>query len=124
MSKPPILVVDDDPSILRLVADILSDEGYPVRTAEHGADALTLVDQETPALVLLDMRMPVMDGWTFASQLSERGMTLPVIVMTAARDARQWSREIGASGYVAKPFDIDHLLTAVESALGVEGQAT
>ena len=120
MSKPSILVVDDDPSILHLVAEILADEGYPVTTAENGAAALDCMSQAHPELVLLDMRMPVMDGWGFARALDERGIRLPVVVMTAARDARQWSREIGASGWVAKPFDIDDLLQVIEDTLKAE----
>jgi DNA-binding response OmpR family regulator len=60
------------------------------------------------------MRMPVLDGWGFARELGARGMKVPIVVMTAAQDARRWADEIGADGYVAKPFDLTDLLAAVE----------
>jgi CheY-like chemotaxis protein len=109
----PILVIDDDPSIRDVVAAALDDEGYTVLSAANGAEALEVLEQIVPVLVLLDMRMPVMDGWSFARVLRERGIRLPVIVMTAAQDARQWAEEVGASAYVAKPFDLGELLDVV-----------
>lgn len=114
MSERPILVVDDDPSILMTVSEILDLEGYAVETAENGAEALRAVERTSPSLVLLDMRMPVLDGWSFARELGERGLKLPILVMTAAQSARDWADEIGAEGYLAKPFDLFDLLTAVE----------
>jgi urea transport system substrate-binding protein len=114
VSEGPILVVDDDESILRVVAEILDFEGYPVKTAADGAAALRAVEQARPSLVLLDMRMPVVDGWGFAQRLRERGVQLPIVVMTAAQDARRWAEEIGAAGYLAKPFELPELLDVVE----------
>jgi DNA-binding response OmpR family regulator len=108
-----ILVVDDDVAILEIVADVLEFEGYQVETATDGAQALEAVEQAPPRLVLLDMRMPHLDGWAFARILRERGIRLPILVMTAARDASSWAHEIGAEGYLAKPFDIGELLDAV-----------
>jgi two-component system chemotaxis response regulator CheY len=110
----PILVVDDDPTILATVSEVLDMEGFPVMTATNGAEALVAVDQRVPSLVLLDMRMPVLDGWGFMRAIRERGLLLTVVVMTAAADARRWGREIGAEGVLAKPFDIDELLRAVQ----------
>ena len=115
--SPSILIIDDDPSILETVADALADEGYTVRTASNGAEGIEAIDHGMPALVLLDMRMPVMDGWGFARALQERGIRLPLLVMTAAQDAQRWSREVGAVGTIAKPFGLDDLLGAVERAL-------
>lgn len=112
--RPTVLVIDDDPAILRTVADILSDEGYNVVTAANGAEGLELLDRVAPGLILLDMRMPVMDGWEFARALDSRRQAIPLVVMTAAQDARQWAREIGAAAYVAKPFDLIELLDTVE----------
>lgn len=112
-----ILVIDDDPSILMTVAEVLEDEGYAVRTASNGAEGLAAVQEALPRLVLLDMRMPVLDGWGFAHSLRERGIHLPLLVMTAAQDARQWGREVGAIGVIPKPFDLNDLLDAVSSAL-------
>jgi DNA-binding response OmpR family regulator len=112
-TERPILVVDDDAAILEIVADVLQDEGYPVETALNGATALEAVERAAPRLVLLDMRMPLLDGWGFARVLRERGIELPILVMTAARDAAGWADEIGAAGFLAKPFDIAELLGAV-----------
>ena len=109
----PVLVVDDDASIRDAVRDVLESAGIAVETAANGADALQKVSRHRPRLVLLDMRMPVLDGWAFASALRERGMTLPVVVMTAAADATRWAEEIGAIGVVAKPFGVAELVSAV-----------
>jgi CheY-like chemotaxis protein len=117
MADQPILVVDDDPAVLSTVADILEFEGYQVERATNGAEGLAVVARVQPALVLLDMRMPVLDGWGFARALHDRGIVLPIVVMTAAQDARRWAAEIHAAGYVAKPFDITTLLAAVEQLL-------
>ena len=113
MSEAPILVVDDDPTILATVSEALDFEGFPVMTATNGAEALELVDRNWPSLVLLDMRMPVLDGWGFMRAVRERGLNLTVVVMTAAADARRWAREIDAQGVLAKPFELDDLLGAV-----------
>ena len=112
--KGPVLVVDDDQAIREAVRDVLESIGVPVTTATDGAAALDKVLEEVPRLVLLDMRMPVMDGWAFARALRERGLTPPVVVMTAAADARRWASEIGASGVVPKPFAVSELISAVE----------
>lgn len=114
MSNKPILVVDDDPSIRTTVYEILDLEGYAVETAANGAEALQALERVQPSLVLLDMRMPVLDGWGFAQALQDRGIHLPILVMTAAQNARNWAAEIGADGYVAKPFELLDLLAAVE----------
>ena len=114
MPERPILVVDDDPTILATVSEVLDMEGFAVVTAANGAEALAAVDQRQPSLVLLDMRMPVLDGWGFMRAVRERGLTLTVVVMTAAADARRWGREIGAQAVLAKPFDIDELVRAVQ----------
>jgi CheY-like chemotaxis protein len=113
MSESPILVVDDDETILVTVADFLEMEGYPVATASNGREALQVVERSAPALVLLDMRMPVLDGWGFAQAVHERGLALRILVMSAAADARKWAHEIGAFGVVPKPFELDDLLHAV-----------
>lgn len=111
-----ILVVDDEPDIRATVQAILETEGYDVGLAANGADALAAVEREPPDLILLDMRMPVLDGWGFAAELRRRGHRVPVVVMTAARDAARWASDIAAAGFVAKPFRYDDLVTAVERA--------
>jgi two-component system, chemotaxis family, chemotaxis protein CheY len=115
--EPTLLVVDDDPAVLSTVSDILSDEGYQVVTASNGAEALETLDRTFPDLILLDMRMPVMDGWKFAQARSAEQRSIPLIVMTAAHDARKWALEIGAADYLAKPFDLLELLEVVERRL-------
>lgn len=108
-----ILVVDDDESIRDMLTEVLRSAGYSVRSAGDGESALAAVDAEHPALVLLDMRMPKVDGWEFARRLRARGMRVRILVMTAFRDARRAADEIGADGYLPKPFEIDQLLTQV-----------
>jgi len=110
----PILVVDDDPEILAMLRDFLESEGLAVRTAANGAEALDALDDVAPALILLDMRMPVLDGWAFAERFHERALTYPIVVMTAAESARRWAEEIGATDYIAKPFDVNELLETIE----------
>jgi CheY-like chemotaxis protein len=110
-----VLVVDDDPSIREFVAAALGYEGYCVLTAPDGLAALELADRHWPALVLLDMRMPVLDGWGFAeAYLDRRGPRAPVGVMTAAEDAAAWAEEVGAEGVLSKPFGLEDLLAVVE----------
>ena len=113
-----ILIVDDERDIRDLVSGVLSDEGYECRTAGDSTAALNAIDERRPSLVLLDMRMPVLDGWGFARVLRESGVRVPIIVMTAAQDAGRWAREIGAQGYIAKPFDLADLLSQVEQHAG------
>ena len=113
-TRRPILVVDDDPEILAMLRDFLEGEGIVVRTAANGAIALDMLEDVSPALILLDMRMPVLDGWGFASQLGDRRSSYPIVVMTAAESARRWAEEIGANGYIAKPFDVNELLQIIE----------
>lgn len=114
MPERPILVIDDDDAIRLTVVDVLESEGYSVATATNGADGLHVLEQVHPALVLLDMRMPILDGWGFAKALRERGAKVPIVVVTAAHDAHRWAREIDAAAVVAKPFDLTDLLDAVQ----------
>jgi CheY-like chemotaxis protein len=111
-----VLVVDDEPHIRATVSAMLETEGYAVDEAANGADALHAVEQRAPDVILLDMRMPVLDGWGFARELRRRGHRTPIVVMTAARDAARWAGEVAAATFVAKPFGLDDLITAVEQA--------
>lgn len=118
----PILVVEDDPDLLALVEMILSDAGYRVRTASDGRAALARVAEEMPALVFLDMRMPGMNGWEFAREFRARhGRAAPIVVVTAAENARDRAEEIGAEGWLAKPFELDDVLRAAERHAGRPG---
>ena len=110
----PILVVDDDPGILAMLRDLLESEGLIVRTASNGEEALDALSELAPSLILLDMRMPVLDGWGFAERYRARAFGYPIVVMTAAESAKRWAEEIGATGYIAKPFDVNELLQTIE----------
>src|SRR3979409_857130 len=90
-----VLVVDDDPSILDTVTSILTSEGFQVMAASGGKEALSLLHSWHPTLVLLDMRMPIMDGWAVARAMRESGSKVPIVVMTAARNRRRRADAIG-----------------------------
>ncbi len=109
-----VLVVEDDLDLLGLVEMLLQDAGYPVRTASNGLLALERVAEEMPALILLDMRMPVMNGWEFAREFRARhGRACPIVVVTAAENAQLRAAEVEAEGWLAKPFDLDDVLRMV-----------
>jgi CheY-like chemotaxis protein len=120
MMSPLVLVVDDDPDILDAICDILESEGYRVSRARHGLEALQRIDAERPAIILLDLMMPVMDGVTFAQRLRDRaedgtlGASIPIVVISAEGNPQK-AAAVGAAGYLAKPFDIETLLTQVAS---------
>lgn len=118
-----VLVVDDDTSILDTVSAILTGEGYDVVSATGGQEALDAVARRRPAVILLDMRMPVMDGWAVARALRSQGISVPIVVMTAAESAKRWADEVGAEGFLAKPFGLDELLTIVQRFRGPGGPA-
>ena len=109
-----VLVVEDDDVIRQLVSAALEEEGYDVLQAPHGQVALQLAAQTPPDVVLLDMHMPVMDGWEFARRYRQfappRGH---VVVMTAAVDALERAGQIDVDTVLAKPFDLNELLSCV-----------
>ncbi|MHB0868250.1 MAG: response regulator [Chloroflexota bacterium] len=109
-----ILVVDDDRDLLTLVAFVLESEGYQVETSSDGQQGLEAVSRGMPGLILLDMKMPVMDGWAFAREYHSRhNPGAPIVVLTAADDAKRRAEEIGAAGWIGKPFDLDALVAVV-----------
>jgi CheY-like chemotaxis protein len=114
MNRPLVLVVDDDPDILEAICDILDAEGYDVARARHGEEALSQVEARRPAVVLLDLMMPVMDGVAFAQALRLRPAVrdVPIVVISADGNPQR-AASVGASGYLAKPFDIEALLAQV-----------
>ncbi len=114
-----VLVVEDDADLAALLQMILVDAGHAVRTAADGAQALERVADAMPGLILLDMRMPVMNGWEFARAFAQRyGRAAPIVVVTAAENARLRAEEIGADGWLEKPFDLDAVLAMVARHLG------
>jgi CheY-like chemotaxis protein len=114
-----VLVVDDDQGIRELVATALSEEGYDVSGAADGAEALDRIAEVRPDVILLDMRMPVMDGWEFARRYrSQPAPHAPIVIVTAALDVAKDAKEIGADGFLAKPFQLDDLVALVERHAG------
>lgn len=108
----PILIVEDDASTRDVLEMALSAEGFAVRTAPDGAKALAVIGQQTPALVLLDTWMPVMDGQEFLRSYRESpGPHVPVISVTAAPTA------VDADATLPKPFDLNDLLDLVHHYL-------
>jgi CheY-like chemotaxis protein len=117
-TRPQVLVVDDDDDIRELVSIALSDRGFEVVGARQGAEALARIDEHMPNLILLDMRMPVMDGWEFVREFRNRyGRRVPITVMTGADDSKLRADQVGADSYIGKPFEIDHLHEVVEDTL-------
>jgi CheY-like chemotaxis protein len=114
MIPPLVLVVDDDPDILEAICDILEGEGYRVARARHGEEALTRAEHERPDVILLDLMMPVMDGVAFSRAMRDRPALCDVPVVVISADGNpQRAAVVGAVGYLAKPFDIDALLSQV-----------
>lgn len=110
-----ILVAEDDDGIAELISLALGDLGHEVIHAPNGLAALRTLEAQPVDLVLLDMRMPVMDGWTFAARCrARRGPRVPIVVMTAAADAARRASEVGAEGVLPKPFSLEQLEAAIE----------
>lgn len=112
---PLILVVDDDEATRTFISEALTNEGYSVITVPDGAAALARIKHYQVALILLDTRMPVMDGWEFAQAYRQMpGPHAPIIVLTAALGADDIAEQIDAADFLAKPFDLDELLAIVK----------
>jgi CheY-like chemotaxis protein len=110
-----VLVIDDDEGIREVVAVAASAIGYQVVSVGDGAAALERLATSQPAVILLDMRMPTMDGWAFAQAYEHLPEPrAPVIVMTAAHDAATRAAEIKAAAYLAKPFHLVDLHACIE----------
>jgi two-component system chemotaxis response regulator CheY len=113
-----ILIVDDDESIRQIVRMCLTDEGYQVFEAPNGQVALNRLAEVLPSLILLDLRLPVMDGWEFARRYNALpGAHAPIVAFVAALNAEQECANLDAAGVIAKPFDLDDLLRSVRSLL-------
>ncbi len=110
---PGVLVVDDEPAICSAIRIILELEGYRVLTAGDGQAALAQVAAAHPRVVLLDLRMPGLDGWQTYARLQQLAPTLPVVVMSAGERLRQHTAARQAAGVLAKPFDVDGVLDTV-----------
>src|SRR5688572_5986006 len=114
-----VLVVDDDPEIRDVVRWLLEDEGWTVETASDGRDALERATRARPALIVLDMGLPILSGEEVAMRLHDVYVDPPpIIVVSADGRAGEKAARIGAASYLHKPFDIDALARLVRRTLG------
>lgn len=113
-----ILVVDDEPAVAEVLLDFFAETGYTVDVALTGRDALTLIQRTPPDVVLLDIRMPDMDGVEVLRRIRAAHPALPVIMITANDDIglARATLKMGALDYVSKPFDYGYLAQAVATA--------
>ena len=119
-----VLVVDDDQDIRELLVSVLADDGYVAESARNGREALEKLDDWRADVVVLDLMMPVMDGWTFAQRLREQKRRIPIIVISAANDVKQHAASLGAVDVIPKPFDIESLLPRIERITRPSGGAS
>ena len=118
MGLPSVLVVDDEPHVVWVLRFGLEAEGFATYTASDGIEALEQVERHHPALMVLDVMMPRMDGWTVLQELAklpddERPLVVMVTALASLRD-RARATELGASAYVPKPFDMNELITVLQ----------
>src|SRR5256714_8661040 len=111
-----VLVVDDDPDIRELLFTALEDEGFEVVPAGDGREALAIIRTFRPDVIVLDLMMPVIDGWQFASELrirDEGDEDIPIVLLSAARDLRAHAESLSAAEIIEKPFDLADLLPKI-----------
>ncbi|MEK4714022.1 MULTISPECIES: response regulator transcription factor [Sporosarcina] len=118
MNSSTIMIIDDEPQMRKLIRMFLEKEGYTVVEATDGIHALSLIDQTNPQLLLVDVMMPFMDGFTFAKEI-KRTSTIPLIFLSAKGD--EWDKiqglKLGGDDYIVKPFLPGELLARIESVL-------
>ena len=116
--RPALLLVDDDPTLLSVLARRMAREGYEVLTASSGAQALQQLEQRWPSLLIIDLMMPGMDGFELCARV-KRIADLPIIVLSAvdASEAKVRALEEYAEDYITKPFDPDELVARVQRVL-------
>ncbi len=122
---PAIMVVDDDDAVRDLVETVLNDEGYRIWTAENGRAALSLLDTIRPALVLMDVNMPRLDGLSACQIIrgDARTADLPVLIMSARPLERAQWRDCRADAFLPKPFDLDRLIDQVAAYAGAAAES-
>ena len=109
----PVLIVDDDIETLQAEHALLADNGFRVIEARDGGEALRVVQADPPAVVVLDIQMPGVDGPTFARELRMALRRVPLIVLTGVADPRHEADRCNAEAYLSKPFDADELVRVV-----------
>ena len=118
MERPRVLVVDDEPQVVWVLQVSLESEGYETYTAHDGVEAMEQIERHHPALMVLDVMMPRMDGWSVLEELAklpaaERPRVVMVTALASLQD-RARAEALGAAAYVPKPFDIDELLGVLQ----------
>jgi CheY-like chemotaxis protein len=114
-----VLIVDDDDELADVLRQALRESGYAVATVRHGAAALDLIGQIQPDLILLDLVMPIMDGWSFVTQYRRSGKAGGrIVLLTGHPNAREISEHLGVDGYVGKPFGLSELISTLQQQLG------
>jgi two-component system response regulator RegX3 len=115
--KPRALVVEDEVSIRRGLCDVLSFRGFAVEAVDDGARALEWASREAFELILLDVMLPGLDGFSVCAQLRQRGIEVPIVMLTAKGSEEDILRgfELGADDYVTKPFSVRELLARVQA---------
>jgi len=118
-TKPKLLIVDDEDPTRAIYAEALRSAGYEVVQAGNGKEGLAVAERERPALVLLDVDMPVMNGWQTLERLQQRGDEASVIILTGATDVEDRVKGLGAGAddYLGKPCDMRELLARVQAVL-------
>lgn len=114
--SPTILIVDDDPSIRKMLVEVLSLEGYPTETATNGQEALDMLAKSAPRIILLDLQMPVLDGRGVMMQLDDNPSTRSQhkIILVSAFTNLEMSRDLEVDGTLPKPFTVVQLLSVLE----------
>jgi two-component system, OmpR family, response regulator len=117
--RSTVLIVDDEIAVADLLEDALTLGGYQTLRAENGMEALRLVREQSPDLLLLDINMPLMNGFEVLSRMRERGIDTPVLFLTARddRDDEKHGLKLGADDYVTKPFGVEELILRVKAVL-------
>lgn len=121
MTEPYILVIDDDETLLATVDSILKKNGYNAALAKDTKEGFTLIEKRLPQLILLDIKLPGMDGYEALDKLKgeEKTKDIPVIMLTSKNDIASVSQclENGAHDYIVKPFDYNNLVARVRQVL-------
>ena len=115
-----VLVVEDDEGIALVIQDLLEGEGFEVQRAPNGRAGLALLRDFQPQVIVLDLMMPVLDGWGFRAeqrQLPSQLSQVPVVILSGARDAATAAIDLDAVALVVKPFALEALIDAIRSAL-------
>jgi len=120
-----VLLTDDNPDMIELVQLVLANSGYQLLTAGDGAKAVEICLAAQPDLVLMDLRMPTLDGFEATRELRARGFKNPIIVLTAseAEDDRRLAEEAGCDGYIIKTLEMENVEKEIDRFLAEAGGA-